>query len=155
MSPSLLFVPPKFPSCPRCPRKTRRKTPEKPINTGFLRILGEFPICPRCPRICPREGFGDKSGDSVKSRKYGLSKGFRGSLSPLSPISGKTILFFIFRFPISFFKIGDNGDKIKKKPTFPLFPGFPPSSCFKFSGDTGTNLGTAGTNGRFWNYLII
>ena len=148
-----------FGRCPRqfsfVPWRTRRKRVRKPLFTGFLRILEGFPICPRCPRFCPREGFGDRSGDMKKPRKYGLSEGFEGNLSPLSPISGKIILFFIFSFLISFSKIGDNGDKIRKRPIFPLFSGFSPFSCSKFYGDTGTNLGTTGTNGRFWNYLIM
>ena len=33
----------------------------------------------------------------------------------MSPIFSKTILFFYFSFLIIFFKIGDNGDKVKKK----------------------------------------
>ena len=52
-------------------------------------------------------------------------------MSPLSPISRKTILFFIFSFLISFFKIGDNGDKIKKKAHVSLISGLFSISVFQ------------------------
>ena len=143
----------------RCPRRflsvpwgMRRKSARKPVFTGFPRILEGFPICPRCPLICPREGFGDKSGDSGKSHKYGLPKGFLGSLSPLSPISRKTILFFIFRFPISFFKIGDNGDKRKKKPHISFISGLFSISMFQIFRGHGDKLGD---NGDKWQILEL
>ena len=141
----------------RCPRRflsvpwgMRRKSARKPVFTGFPCILEGFPICPRCPRICPREGFGDKSGDSVKSCKYGLSKGFRGSLSPLSPISGKTILFLFFCFLISFFKIGDNGDKTRKKVHISFISGLLSISMFQIFRGHGDKLGD---NGDKWQIL--
>ena len=149
MSPSPLFVPPKFPSCPRCPRKTRRKTPKKPINTGFLRLLGEFFSCPRfVPAVPGKTG----SGDTQKAYKYGLSLSFRGSLSPLSPISRKTILFFIFRFPISFFKIGDNGDKMKKKPHISLIFGLFSIFMFQIFRGHGDKPGDSGDK---WQILEL
>ena len=101
-------------------------------------------------------------------------------MSPLSPISRKTILFLFFRFPISFFKIGDNGDKIRKKVPISLISGL--FSIFMFQtfrghgdkpGDSGDkwqilelsdtiiyflvilfhdfgDTGTTGTNGKLW-----
>ena len=143
-----------FGRCPRSfrlsPGGMRRKSARKPVFTGFLRILGEFSICPRCPWFCPREGFGDRSGDTRKPRKYGVSEGFRGDLSPLSPISGKTILFFIFSFLISFFKIGDNGDKTRKKGHISFISGLFSIFVFQIFRGHGDKLGD---NGDKWQIL--
>ena len=84
------------------------------------------------------------------------------SLSPLSPISGKTILFSFFRFPISFFKIGDNGDKIKKKPHISLISGL--FSIFMFQifrghgdkpGDSGDKWQILKLSDNVYCFLII
>ena len=73
-------------------------------------------------------------------------------MSPLSPISGKTILFLFFRFPISFFKIGDNGDKIKKKPYISLISGL--SFIFMFQIFRGHG-DKPGDNGDKWQILEL
>ena len=73
-------------------------------------------------------------------------------MSPLSPISGKTILFLFFRFPISFFKIGDNGDKIKKKPHISLIFGLFSISMFQIFRGHGDKTGD---NGDKWQILEL
>ena len=73
-------------------------------------------------------------------------------MSPLSPISRKTILFFIFHFPISFFKIGDNGDNIKKKPHISLISGL--FSIFMFQIFRGHG-DKPGDNGDKWQILEL
>ena len=73
-------------------------------------------------------------------------------MSPLSPIFRKTILFFIFSFLISFFKIGDNGDKIRKKVPISLIYGL--FSIFMFQIFRGHG-DKPGDNGDKWQILEL
>ena len=73
-------------------------------------------------------------------------------MSPLSPISRKIILFLFFRFPISFFKIGDNGDKIRKKVPISLISGLFSIFVFQILWGHGDK---PGDNGDKWQILEL